>query len=97
MKKSITQLFNKFAGREVAMTEIIDFHGGCLPEVTVAPDLRDPTFQEMEKVARENNLTLRLIWPDKAITDDFGFSRVNAHIEKGQDGKWRVGKDFTVG
>lgn len=80
MDKKIAQLFNKFAGREIPITNDI-------PSV----------IREMEKTARDNGLELRVWYPGSDGTADYRTDRVNAHIEKGTDGKWRVSNKFDIG
>lgn len=81
MKQNLTSLFNKFAGREVQ------------PPDTSGPD---PVIEEMRKLARDNGLTLRACFPGYLITKDYRLDRVNALIEKGSGGKYRIG-GFSVG
>lgn len=102
MKRDVSHIFNKFAGREVDMTErtqTIDFkHVGKQTFTVVEPaDKNDPLLQEMRDEAKKHGLSLRLWWPGIAGTMDFRPDRVNAHIEKGADGKWRIGNKFNLG
>lgn len=80
MKPKFTDLFNRFAGREVNRE-----------------DKNDPTIQEMKKVAADKGLTLRVLFPDTMVTEEYMFRRVNARVEKGADGKWRIGRNFNMG
>jgi hypothetical protein len=99
---SITQIFNKFAGREIPMIETsrtIDIGGKAytIDDVKFA-DANDPTVQEMKKTAEDHGLHLRLFWPSHSMgTMDYRTNRVNAHIEKGADGKYRVSSQFSIG
>lgn len=63
-KRDVSSIFNKFAGREVPMTE------------------------QTRNIGRH---TITEISP--ANPND----RVNAHIEKAPDGKWRVSNRFDIG
>lgn len=102
MQNDVSHLFNKFAGREVAMTErteTVDFkHIGKQTFTVVEPANKDePLFKEMQSEAKKHGLSLRLFWPGMMGTMDYRTDRVNANIEKGDDGKWRVGKHFGIG
>lgn len=100
-KPSITHVFNKFAGREVPMIEeqhTINLGGKDykIDEVRFA-NPNDPLIQEMKKTAEDNGLQLRLWLPGSMGTMDFRTDRVNAHIEKSADGKYRVSSRFNLG
>jgi hypothetical protein len=102
MQRDVSHIFNKFAGREVAMTErteTIDFKSlGKQTFTVIEPANKDePLFKEMQDEAKKHGFSLRLFWPGMGGTADFRTDRVNAHIEKGTDGKWRVGKSFGIG
>lgn len=101
MRRGISGIFNRFAGREVPMQEEQKtLRIGCVikKHTSVSPaDPADPTLTEMSEEARKNGLTLRVLWPGKGYTDDYMRTRVNAHIEKGTDGKYRVSGKFDIG
>ena len=102
MKKNITQLFNKFAGREVPMKEeLVTWTGKNLGTVTFTDvslaDENDPTIREMEKLAKKNGVTLRIEWTGKMSLIDHKDDRVNVFIEKAPDGKWRISNRFEIG
>jgi hypothetical protein len=98
----ISSIFNKFAGREVPMTEevktielksigITETHTDVFPT-----NPHDPVLEEMRNEAKKNGLILRIWWPGVNGTADMRNDRVNATIEKGVDGKWRVGSRFDI-
>ena len=100
MKKNITQLFNKFAGREVPMSEgTLTLRGGTvIPDVRLA-DSNDSTIKEMEKVAHDNGLMIAFYWAGCPGLPSFSFppeKYVIANIEKESDGKWRVSKKLAL-
>ncbi|MEZ0223981.1 MAG: hypothetical protein ACAH83_05465 [Alphaproteobacteria bacterium] len=96
-KRDVSHLFNKFAGREVPMKEEpFVIRGKTYTQVTLADD-NDPTVQEIEQEAKKNGLQLRLWWPGVAGTADYRMDRVNAHIEKSTDGKYRISSRFDLG
>jgi hypothetical protein len=82
MAQDLTKLFNKFAGKEV--------------QSPVSSKI-DPTISEMKKLAEDNGLKLRLWYPGMMGTMDFKGNRINAYVEKGADGKYRVSNEFKIG
>jgi hypothetical protein len=102
MKPKITDVFNKFAGREVAVIETpykqhLKHAGITVEGISTEFAPNEPTIAEMEKAAKDNGFTLRLWLPDGAGTCDYRTDRINAHVEKGADGKYRVSKNFDIG
>ena len=94
--KDVSYIFNKFAGREVGVTEkVVKVAGYTFNEAYLKEP--DPVIEEMETAAKANGLTLRVHLPGQASTCDFWTNRVNASIVKGADGKWRVGSSFGIG
>ena len=100
--RDLGHIFNKFAGREVPMVEEKKVHHSPYTgdheytQIKLA-DPNDPTVQEMRDEAKKHGLKLRLWWDGIAGTMDFRTDRVNAHIEKEADGKYRVSKRFNIG
>ena len=95
--RNVSHIFNKFAGREVPMnSRIVKVAGYTFNEIEPALN-PDPVLTEMEDTATKNGLTLRVWWDGIAGTMDFRDDRVNAHIEKSDDGKYRVSKRFNIG
>jgi len=83
MASEITRQFNRFAGKEVYISR--------------NNWVVDETLEEIKKVAKDNGLILRLHTPGAVITDDHCPDRINVYIEKGTDGKTRIGKHFDLG
>ncbi len=95
--RDVSAIFNKFAGREVAMKEEeFDFKGHKYTQVKLA-DENDATVKEMRDAAKDAGLRLRLWLPGTVGTMDFRTDRVNARIEKEAGGKYRVSKRFNIG
>lgn len=97
-------LFNRFAGQEIAFVEELHIRelknkpGATIKSVVAMPeDMNNPVFQEMQKTAAQNGLSLRLWWPGMHGTMDYNPSRVNISIEKEHDGKYRIQPDFQLG
>ena len=98
----LTAIFWKFAVREVPLIEKpyeIEIEGLDTIEGTQIElaDQNDPTLAEMNQIASQNGLNLRVWWPGIMGTMDYRTDRVNAHIKKGDDGKWRVADNFNIG
>lgn len=93
----VSAIFNRFAGREIPMREdTFTFKGRQYEQLNLA-DQNDPTVKEMEDFAKGQGLQLRLWWNGIAGTADYRMNRVNAHIEKAVDGKYRVAPRFNLG
>ena len=73
-KKDITEIFNKFAGKEVRDPKAL----------TTA---LDPVVDEMEKLAKDNNLTLYLAWPGIYRTDILRPNEITVSVES-KNGKY---------
>lgn len=101
MRVDLAKVFGKFAGREVGVEEKTeDFRiGRVIKKRTVATPVDDnpPVVQEMTEEARKHGLKLRMLWPGRGYTDDYVRNRVNAHVEKTKDGKWRISAKFDIG
>lgn len=101
MRMNVSALFNKFAHQEISVLETnreIDLGGEKMtfPELSFA-DNNDPLLVEMRQTAKENGLTLRIWLPGTLGTMDMRPNRVNVHVEKHEDGKWRIAPQFTLG
>ncbi|MEZ0260325.1 MAG: hypothetical protein ACAH80_04905 [Alphaproteobacteria bacterium] len=101
MRVDLTKTFGKFAGREVPMNEKTeDVRIGCvIKKRTVATpvDENPPVVQEMKDEATKHGLKLRVLWPGRGWTDDYDRKRVNVHVEKAKDGKYRISNKFDLG
>lgn len=86
MSDKITEIFNKFAGREV---------GVAANGYTIAEN--DPTITEIKKEAEANGLTLRVWTPGAMGTMDYSEDRLNVHLARGEDNKYRVKNYFDIG
>jgi hypothetical protein len=93
----ISQMFNHFAGREVPLVEKNMTYRGQNYTQLELKNSPDPVLEEMRQLAEDKGLTLRVWWPGVAGTMDIRNDRVNAHIQKDEDGKWRVAPQFSIG
>lgn len=98
----IRKVFNKFAGREVPVVENIAMpkKAGHPPRRYMVPRGNDPVLKEMRTEARKLGLRLFVQWPGHEKPPTFLTTkqepRLIARLERGADGKWRVGKSFKV-
>ena len=96
MRPSDTDLskkFSRFAGREVNARE--KTRNVKIGEVSL--DEKDPAVAALATAVRKAGLELRLWIPGMAGTCDYRLNRLNAHVEKSDDGKFRIGSSFTLG
>lgn len=98
----LSRVFGRFSGREVPMTEekeVLKLRNGIERTYTYVHPAndKDPVLEDMHNQARKHGLTLRVWWKGVAGTMDYRTDRVNAHIEKSPDGKWRVSNRFNLG
>ena len=106
MANSIAHIFNQFAGKEVGVVETqqtftFPAHGKTPAETfvidEVSPKENDPILQQMEKAAKDKGFRLRVWFPGSVGTMDYDTRRVNAHVQKDPDGKYRVSPNFDLG
>lgn len=85
----VLEQFNKYAGREV---NVLKEHKVILQfgytDYSVAPN--DPTLQAIQKDAQSAGLELSVRMPDTVGTMEFNDKRVNIHVDKDRDEKWRI-------
>ena len=97
----VSKIFNQFAGKEVAVTEVpykFTFKSGTSVEgVTVRADDNEPTIAALSEAAAKAGYSLRLWLPGTAGTCDWDDTRLNAHVEKEADGKYRIQPNFNLG
>lgn len=80
--KSILDLFNQYAGREINVVE----NG---PVATLNEN--NPLIQEIRKLAEDNGLRLRIKLPGMRFTMEVNNNRVNFRAEK-KNGQWLLSK-----
>ncbi len=109
--EDIGRAFNKFAGREVPLDEVLitpkGHKRGLRSFFVLVPSRRsDPVLKEMREAARAMGLRLFVKWPghDKPpkprplpSNELPPADRLIARLEKGPDKKWRVVPDFKIG
>ena len=98
----VSQQFNQFAGREVAVTEkdMTAFYkklGFDYAGVEAHLDENDPVVAELEAAVQKAGLQLRLWLPGMMGTMDYRLDRVNVHVAKEDDGKYRIQPGMNIG
>jgi hypothetical protein len=88
--------FNHFAGKEIAVTEVTHTtkYG---PIVEARLDKSNPVVDELKKAVEDMGLRLRLWLPGTAGTMEFRMDRLNVHVSKAEDGKYRIDPKFNIG
>lgn len=98
MENDLLSIFNKYAGREVAVAEKTVHLEKLNYTFTEAHlDYNDPAIKELEADANKAGLDLRVWTPGSVGTMDVQDNRLNARVDKESDGKYRIQKDFYLG
>ena len=99
-QNKVNTLFSAFAGRKVTTKGKVTHNAGStIVEIILNP--ADPAIQEMEKVAKENGLQLRLAFMPAAdntadiVNTGFKSNRVTATIVCGKTTV--IGNQFKIG
>jgi len=99
---SISKAFNKFAGREVeCVEETKTHHFKSLGDITLTEvrlkDPNDAVLQELRDEAAAMGLKLRVWLPGTMGTMDYRTDRLNVHVGKEADGKYRISPNIGIG
>lgn len=100
MQKDLSHIFGRFIGSEVPMTETknrvkVGHKSFELTECRpTSPD--DQVLAELRREADRFGLTLRIWWPGMVATMEINPNRLNVHIEKAADGKWRIADNISI-
>ncbi len=96
----IAKIFNKYAGKEIQVEEkyvFLSFGRSSYAYGDIKPDKNDPVLKAMKRAASEKGLTLRVWFSESTRSCDYRKDRLNVHVTKGEDGKYRVSDKFTIG
>jgi hypothetical protein len=97
MHPDVRRHFNHFAGREIPLKEESFKKGRRTYRRLALANPDNPVLRDMQQTAKQNGLSLRLLWPGAIATKDLRSDRVNAHLEQDAAGTWRVSSKFTIG
>jgi hypothetical protein len=100
MSRDVSAQFNKFAGKEVAVTEVPwerEFRGEKYSGVSVRINENDDTYKSLVAEVNKSGLRLRLWVPGTAGTMDVQMNRLNVYVEKEADGKYRIQPNIRLG
>lgn len=93
-RERMVKIFGRFMHVEVPMIEqerILTVAGQDFPVTEINfVDKNHPVLVDLRKTAKECRLDLRVWFPGMVATMEFNAERLNVHIEKGTDGKWRI-------
>jgi hypothetical protein len=93
MSSKISKAFNKFAGREVNVTQSLQEIAG-MKYYASRLDPNDPVIEEIKTFALKKGFNSVRVWlPDTYGTADFAEDRLNVKVAEEKDGKFRVVKD----
>jgi hypothetical protein len=98
----VSKQFNKFAGKEVAVIEKpwkieATKRFPAMEGVTVECDGSDAVIVDLVAEAAKAGFNLRIWTPGVMGTCDWQPSRLNVHIEKEDDGKYRIQPNMSMG
>jgi hypothetical protein len=98
--KKLNDVFNKYAGKELQVTEEMEFYESW-PDTGIVPRLSssDKVIAELRKAVEDMGLTLRVCDPNTVYMDTIikpNAKRVNVFFYKGDDGKYSLGS-YKVG
>lgn len=100
MDRDVSAQFNKFAGKEVAVTEKpweLDIGGTKYTGVNAHIDENDATYKDLVAEVKKTGLKLRLWMPGSAGTMDFQMNHLNVRVNKEADGKYRIQPRIDLG
>jgi len=83
MSPTLSEVFSKFAGKEVPAFD----------------EANDPTIKAIRERAAGYGWSLRVVWQGMGEGEEppKDSKRLNAYIQRESDGKWRVQKNFDLG
>jgi hypothetical protein len=98
----ISQKFNRFAGREVNVTEtVLRFtakeHGVNFTYAFVDFVGNDPAIADLIEAANKEGLSVLMWLPGWVSVPDIREDRLNAYVAKEKDGKYRIQPRFLIG
>jgi hypothetical protein len=99
MQPDIARIFGKYAGREVPMKEETRRYtvaGKSCVQKELSPPAGDSVLEELRDDADRLGLSLRVWYPGMAGTMELNPRRLNVHIEKAEDGKWRIAGNISI-
>lgn len=98
--KKLTEQFNKFVGHEVKVIETprtAVYGGKTYHQVDTEIADGDHTIGALRRAAQKAGFSLRVLLPRSRATMDFRKDRLNVHVAKESDGKYRVQKNIGIG
>jgi len=100
MSQNLSGIFNSFAGKEISVVERVSYYkydGHEIPLTSVSPVENEPTLKALKTEAAKAGLSLRVWFPGTVGTMDYRTDRLNVHVSKEADGKYRIQNNFNIG
>lgn len=99
-RANMLKIFGRFIYAEIPIKEeirTVPFAGQQvqIEDVRLA-DTNHPVLQDLRKTAKECGMDVRIWHPGMIATMEFNANRLNIHIEKSSDGKWRIAEHMNM-
>jgi hypothetical protein len=93
----LNDVFNKFSGKEVLVDQGVgETRAG--PQRVISVSAKDTVLAELEKALDDMGLRLQILWSNQARTQNVMPDRVNVNVYNyTNDGKFRIGPNYTIG
>jgi hypothetical protein len=93
-RERMIKIFGRFIFAEVPLVEEKKTHTFLGKEHTYEnislADENHPVLVDLRKTAKECGMKVRVWWPGMIATMELDRDRLNVHLEKSADGKWRI-------
>jgi len=99
-REKMVKIFGRFMFAEVPMVEEQRIHtidGKDYPyeNIRLASE-NHPVLEDLRNTAKECGMNVRVWWRGMAATMELNMDRLNVHIEKSADGKWRIAERMNL-
>jgi hypothetical protein len=99
-REKMVKIFGRFMFAEVPLVEETKTYKIGGKEHTYnnigLQDENHPVLVDLRKTAKECGMTVRVWWPGMIATMELDRDRLNVHIEKSADGKWRIAERMNL-
>lgn len=95
--QKLNQVFNKYAGKEIAFTAETKTHEGNEYTLLTPADKNDPVVAQLCHEVDREQIAFILRNENYVAGAQATYPELQAFVEKGQDGKYRLTKDWNLG